>query len=222
MIDDIKGKLIVSCQALSNEPLYGSQIMAKMAIAATQGGASAIRAQGIDDIKAIKQVCKLPIIGLIKKQYADSDIYITPTMKEVEALIECNCDMIALDATLRKRPNDEKLKELLLLIKKANIETMADISTVEEAIHAQEIGFDCVSTTLSGYTDYSTKSDGPNIELIKTLVNKLSIPVIAEGRIHLPNQLEEVFLAGSYAAVVGGAITRPLEITKRFIEKIPH
>ena len=222
MIDDIKGKLIVSCQALPDEPLYGSQIMAKMAIAATQGGASAIRAQGIDDIKAIKKVCKLPIIGLIKKQYADSDIYITPTMKEVEALIECNCEMIALDATLRKRPNGEKLEDLLLLIKNANIEAMADISTVEEAIYAQEIGFDCVSTTLSGYTDYSTKSDGPDIELIKTLVNKLSIPVIAEGRIHYPNQLEEAFLAGSYAAVVGGAITRPLEITKRFIEKIPH
>lgn len=222
MIDDIKGKLIVSCQALPDEPLYGSQVMAKMAIAATQGGASAIRAQGVEDIKAIKQVCKLPIIGLIKKQYVDSDIYITPTKHEVEALIECNCEMIALDATLRKRPNDEKIEELLLLIKNANIKTMANISTLEEALHAQEIGFDCVSTTLSGYTDYSPKSDRPDIELIKTLVESLSIPVIAEGRIHFPNQLEEVFIAGSYAAVVGGAITRPLEITKRFIKKLPQ
>lgn len=218
LLDDLKGKLIVSCQALEDEPLYSSFIMSKMAKAACMGGASAIRAQGVEDIKAIKEEVDLPIIGLIKRDYTDSEIYITPSLKEIEELISVGCDVIALDATHRVRPNGDTLEDMLAKIKSANIISMADISTVEEAIAAEKMGFDCISTTLSGYTPYSTQSPSVDIDLISELSNILTVPLVAEGKIHYPHQLTEAYAAGADLCVVGGAITRPLEITQRFME----
>lgn len=220
MLATIKGKLIVSCQALEDEPLHSSFIMSRMALAAKQGGAVAIRAQGVDDILEIKKTVDLPIIGIIKRNYNDSDIYITPTSREVELLISTGCEMIALDATLRIRPNQEKLEDLLVLIHKHDRLAMADCSTYEEAIHAQGLGFDVVSTTLCGYTPYSHAQEGPNLELIGQLVKDLNIPVIAEGKINTPEDLKACMNMGAYAAVVGGAITRPKEITKRFVASL--
>ena len=155
MLNKVKGKLIVSCQALADEPLHSSFIMGRMAKAAKEGGAIAIRAQGIDDINEIKKVTNLPVIGIIKENYKDSDIYITPTKKEVDALLSTSCEMIALDATKRQRPNKESLKELIDYIHENKVLVMADISTYDEAIEAANLGADCVSTTLSGYTNYS-------------------------------------------------------------------
>jgi len=218
MLEKIKGRLIVSCQALENEPLHSSFIMGRMALAAKEGGAVAIRAQGVNDIIEIRQVSQLPVIGIIKKEYPDSDIYITPTKLEVDQLLETKCEMIALDATSRKRPNNESLKELIALIKSYDVLVMADISTYQEALQAQELGADCVSTTLCGYTDYSTYFEGPNFELIDQLVKELTIPVIAEGKINTPQDLEKVMQAGAYSAVVGGAITRPQLICAKFNE----
>lgn len=222
MLEKIKGKLIVSCQALPEEPLHSSFIMGKMALAAKQGGAAGIRAQGIDDILEIERVVDLPIIGIVKRFYEDSEIYITPTKKEIDELLQTNCFMIALDATLRKRPNNERLEDLLEYIHKNRRLAMADCSTFEEVMNAQKIGFDVVSTTLCGYTDYSAKIDGPNIDLIKKCISELKIPLIAEGKIHYPHQLKEVMDAGAYSAVVGGAITRPQEITSRFVREIEY
>lgn len=222
MLDKIKAKLIVSCQALPEEPLHSSFIMGRMAIAAKEGGAGGIRAQGGDDINEIKRVCDLPIIGIIKRNYEDCDIYITATQKEVNELLSTSCEMIAMDATNRIRPNGENIADLLAMVQTAGREAMADISTYEEAIAAQELGFDCVSTTLCGYTPYSKKMDGPDYDLIQRLIDDLSIPVIAEGRIHYPEQLSKVFEFGVHSAVVGGAITRPKEITERFIEVLNH
>ena len=218
LLEDLKGKLVVSCQALEDEPLYSSFIMSKMAKAAYLGGASAIRAQGVEDIKAIKEEVDLPIIGLIKRDYSDSDIHITPSMKEIDELIAAGCEVIALDATPRTRPNNDKLEDMLAKIKAANIISMADISTVEEAIAAEEMGFDCISTTLSGYTPYSTQSPTVDIALIKKLSEITTVPLVAEGKIHYPHQLSEAYEAGADICVVGGAITRPLEITQRFME----
>lgn len=221
MLDLIKGGLIVSCQALEDEPLFSSFIMGRMALAAKEGGAKAIRAQGIDDIIEIKKVTNMPIIGLIKKSYSDSDIYITATMKEVKALVDSKCcEMIALDLTHRKRPNDENVKDLIKYIHDNNILVMADISTYEEGIDAEKLGVDCVSTTLSGYTNYSRQEKSPDLDLVKRLSNELKIPVIAEGRIHSPSDLKRAYECGAYSAVVGGAITRPKEITERFVEEI--
>lgn len=221
LLDLIKGGLIVSCQALEDEPLFSSFIMGRMALAAKEGGAKAIRAQGIDDIIEIKKVTNMPIIGLIKKSYSDSDIYITATMKEVKALVDSKCcEMIALDLTHRKRPNGENVKDLIKYIHDNNILVMADISTYEEGIDAENLGVDCVSTTLSGYTSYSRQEKSPDLDLVKRLSNNLKIPVIAEGRIHSPSDLKRAYECGAYSAVVGGAITRPKEITERFIEEI--
>jgi N-acylglucosamine-6-phosphate 2-epimerase len=163
LLSGLKGKLVVSCQALENEPLHGSEIMGKMALAAKIGGAAGIRANTPADIKEIRKQVDLPIIGIIKKQYLDSEIYITPTMTEVLALLDSPADIIAMDATKRKRPNNASLSEMVAAVKKAGRLAMADISTYEEGIAAKEIGFDLVSTTLSGYTSYTESN-----------VNKLS------------------------------------------------
>lgn len=218
MLDAVKGKLIVSCQALSDEPLHSSFIMGRMALAAKEGGAVAIRAQGVDDINEIKKVTNLPIIGIIKRDYDDSEIYITPTMKEIEELLGTDCEMIALDATNRTRPNKEDIKDLLSAIHKAGRLAMADISTLEEGINAEKLGFDCVSTTLSGYTPYSKQISSADFELLEELVKTVKIPVICEGRINTPEDLKKAFELGAYSAVVGGAITRPQQITKRFTD----
>jgi N-acylglucosamine-6-phosphate 2-epimerase len=217
MLDKIKGKLIVSCQALEGEPLHDSYIMAKMALAAKLGGASAIRSNSALDIKAIKNEVDLPVIGLYKKDYNDSEIFITPTKEEVIALIDSGCEMIALDATMRKRPNGDTLESLVELIHKHKKLAMADISTLEEALNAEKIGFDCVSTTLSGYTPYSKQQSGPDFSLVKQCVKKLHIPVIAEGRIAEGKELKKMISLKPHSIVIGSAISRPELITKKFV-----
>lgn len=216
MLDIVKGKLIVSCQALPDEPLHSPFVMGRMAKAAQEGGAVAIRAQSVADIAEIKAVTGLPIIGIIKQVYGDSEVFITPTKLEVEALIASGCEMIALDATLRKRPHDEKFSDLVAMIKAAGVLVMADISTEEEAAAAAALGVDCVSTTLSGYTPYSLQIEGPDFDLMKRLAQTLTVPVIAEGRINTPDELARAYACGIHSAVVGSAITRPQLITAKF------
>ncbi|EIS9207242.1 N-acetylmannosamine-6-phosphate 2-epimerase [Clostridioides difficile] len=220
MLDKVKGRLIVSCQALEDEPLHSPFIMGRMAKAAMEGGAVGIRAQGVEDIIEIKKVTGLPVIGIIKRNYEDSDIYITPTKKEVDELLTTGCEMIALDATNRVRPNNEDLKELIKYIKENGVLVMADISNYDEAIKAQEYGVDCVSTTLSGYTPYTKTLEGPDFVLMKRLVKDLEIPVIAEGKVNTPQDLKKVFELGVHSSVVGSAITRPQLITEKFVKAI--
>lgn len=220
MLDKIKGKLVVSCQALADEPLHSSFIMGRMALAAKMGGAAGIRAQSKEDIDEIMKVVDLPVIGIVKRNYLDSEIYITPTKKEVDELLTTNCQMIALDATNRVRPNGEKIQDLVNYIHEAGRLAMADCSTFEECMAAEAMGFDCISTTLCGYTSYSKLVDGPNFELISQLLKECKVPVLAEGKINTPEDLKQVFELGVYSAVVGGAITRPQDITKRFVNAI--
>ena len=220
MLEKIKDELVISCQALPGEPLHSSFIMGRMALAAEEAGAKGIRAQGVEDIIEIKKVVDLPVIGIIKRNYDDSEIYITATRKEVEELLETGCEMIALDATDRPRPHGEETIDLVRLIQSKGVLAMADISTLDEAILAERMGFDCVSTTLAGYTDYSVLVDGPNYDLITDILENTEIPVIAEGKIHTPEQLRKVMDLGVYSSVVGGAITRPQEIAARFLKKM--
>ncbi|MDD7410410.1 N-acetylmannosamine-6-phosphate 2-epimerase [Fusobacterium gastrosuis] len=216
----IKGKLVVSCQALEDEPLHSSYIMGRMAYAAFVGGAAGIRANTVQDIKEIKKNVNLPIIGIIKKVYGDCNVYITPTYKEVEELIQEGVDIIAIDGTLRKRPDNKELKVLIKEIKEKypNQLLMADISSAEEALYAQDIGFDIVGTTLVGYTEY-TKGNDPLIELEK-VIKVVNIPVIAEGNIDTPVKAKKALELGAFAVVVGGAITRPQQITKKFVDEM--
>ena len=219
-LSTVKGKLIVSCQALPDEPLHSSFIMGRMALAAKEGGAKAIRAQSSVDIQEIKKVTNLPVIGLVKRNYADSPIYITPTMAEVEELLSTECEMIALDMTGRPRPAGEKIEMLLARIHEAGRLVLADISTYEEGMTAAKLGADAISTTLSGYTPYSPQLTGPDVDLVARLSKALAIPVFAEGRINVPEDISRVMEAGAYAPIVGSAITRPQLITAKFAQKL--
>jgi len=218
----IKGGLIVSCQALEEEPLHSSYIMQRMAVAAMQGGAVGIRANTVEDIRAIREEVSLPIIGIIKKVYPDSEVFITPTMEEVDALTRAKAEIVALDSTQRTRPGGKTLEEFFGEVREKypNQLFMADCSTFEEGMKAAELGFDIIGTTLHGYTSYTKQTKLPNIGLIRSLVEKTGKPVVAEGGIWTPQQLKEAMDAGVLAAVVGTAITRPREITQRFVSTL--
>ena len=222
ILEQIKGGLIVSCQALPTEPLYDSYIMSKMAWAAYLGGAVGIRANTVVDIKAIKEKVDLPVIGIIKQDYEDSDVYITPTMKEVDELVEVGCEIIAVDATNRLRPGGVTFTEFFKEVraKYPNQLFMADTSCFEEGKLAEELGIDLVGTTMAGYTPYTKGRNLPDVELIERYVKELNTPVIAEGGIWVPEDLKNVYKAGAFSAVCGTAITRPMDITKRFVKAL--
>ncbi len=220
VFDRVRGGLIVSCQALETEPLHSSYIMSRMAVAAEMSGAVGIRANTVADITEIRKAVKLPMIGIIKQVYEDSDVYITPTLAEVDALIQTGVEIIAMDATKRLRTGGKSLEEIFgeARAKYPDQLFMADCSCFEEAMHAVELGFDCVGTTLAGYTSYTKGTALPDLDFIKKIAKAVQVPVIAEGGIHYPQQLRQALDAGAFCAVVGGAITRPQEITKRFVE----
>lgn len=220
IFNKIKLKLIVSCQALEGEPLYSSFIMGRMALAATQAGAGGIRANTISDIKEIKKNTNLPIIGIIKRNYGDCNVYITPTIKEVDELIMEGVDIIAIDSTKRLRPDNIKLEYFVKNIKEKypNQIIMGDISNVDEAIYAEKIGIDIIGTTLCGYTDY-TKGDKP-LDTLQNVLRSVKIPVIGEGNLDTPEKVKKAIQMGALAVVVGGAITRPKQIAEKFVKVI--
>lgn len=215
----IRNEVIVSCQALPEEPLHSSYIMGRMAYAAYLGGARGIRANSVEDIREIKKTVDLPIIGIIKKVYEGCDVFITPTLVEIDALCEEGVDIIALDATNRIRPDGMTILEEFPIVrsKHPNQLFMADCSNYEEIKTAVNLGFDFVGTTLSGYTAYTKERKLPDLDLIERIVLDFDTPVIAEGGISTPEELRDVFAKGVFSAVVGSAITRPMEIAKRFI-----
>lgn len=217
MLEKLKGQVIVSCQALEQEPLHSSFIMSKMALAAKEGGAAGIRANSVADIQAIKQEVELPVIGIIKRDYPGSAVYITPTMQEVEELLTTSAEIIALDGTKQERPHQERLSDLVARIHQAGRLAMADISTLEEAVAAEQMGFDLISTTLAGYTEYSRKTDTPDFELLQEILQQVKTPVIMEGHTDRPEQVTQALELGSFAVVVGSIITRPQIITQKYV-----
>lgn len=218
--EKLRGGLVVSCQALPGEALFGAEIMARMAAAAERGGAAGIRANSPADIAAIRAASALPLIGLSKVDIAGFDAYITPTLADAIAVGEAGADIIALDATARPHP-EGKLASFIRRVHEATGKpVLADVSTENEALAAQNAGADFVSTTLSGYTPYSPQADAPDLELVHRLSSFLTVPLIAEGRIATPEQARAALSAGAWAVVVGGAITRPQQITERFIKAL--
>jgi N-acylglucosamine-6-phosphate 2-epimerase len=221
----VRGKLIVSCQALQGEPLFGAEFMARMALAAKLGGAVAIRANSPEDIHAIRQAVDLPIFGLYKDNIPNFEVYITPTLRHARLIAEAGSDVICIDATNRTRPEGPTLADFIRRIKaETGLPVMADISTIEEALAAEQSGADLVSSTMSGYTSYSPQNINPDFDLVSAMVTHLKVPVMAEGRYVYPDQACEALQRGAYAVIVGGAITRPADITARFaaaIAKVP-
>ena len=222
-MEELRHKLIVSCQALPDEPLHSDFIMARMAVAAKEGGASGIRANSVVDIAAIQKAVDLPIIGIIKRDYEGADVYITATMKEVDELMTVRPNIIAIDATTSTRPNGESLKEFFQKAKEKYPDQlwMADCSTIDEMLTADQLGFDFIGTTLVGYTKQSQgdKIESNDFEIIRKALSKLSHPLIAEGNIDTPDKVHRVLELGAYSVVVGSAITRPQLITKKLVEE---
>ncbi|QQE80550.1 N-acetylmannosamine-6-phosphate 2-epimerase [Alicyclobacillus sp. SO9] len=222
LLESIQNGLIVSCQALDDEPLFGAEIMGRMALAAKMGGAVGIRANGAQDIREIKRVTDLPTIGIVKRAYEGSEVYITPTMREVDEVVSAGADIVAVDATNRVRPGGLMAKEFLesIRVKFPDALVMADISTFAEGLAAVAAGVDIIATTLSGYTAYSRQAVSPDFRLMRELTHKVNVPVIAEGRIGKPEEAVRSFENGVFAVVVGSAITRPQEITRTFVEEL--
>lgn len=218
LLEKIKGQLIVSCQVEEGFSLNIPHHLAAFVSTTVMGRAVAIRASDPENIRAMQEVLKVPIIGIYKKDYAGFDVRITPTISEVEALIALDIDMIALDATKRSRPDGQSLEQLVSVIRKrSNVLLMADVSNLEEGIKAEELGFDAIGTTLSGYTDYTPERFGVDIQLISELARTVNVPIIAEGRINTPDDVRVALEVAAHAVVVVSMITRPHMITERFM-----
>lgn len=217
MIRQLRGCLIVSCQAQPHEPLFG--LMDRLAIAAIQGGAKGIRTEG-QDIEQIRAVTDLPIIGLTKRHYEGFEPYITPTLSEADRVIELGADIVAVDCTNRPRPDGSTIQDAIQRVHAAGKCFMADISTLSEGLEALKLGADCVSTTLSGYTPYTKAQDGPDWQLLQDLVKETKAPVIMEGRVWDPAQARKALELGAWAVVVGSAITRPWLVVERYVQEM--
>ena len=221
----MKGEIIVSCQATPGEPLYMTDgtVMHLMARAAKLAGAKMIRTSSVRDILAIKEETGLPVIGLIKREYPGYTGRITMTMREVDECMGALSDIVSIDCTDTERGDGLTAPEFLKQVKAKypNIIIMADCATLEEAIAAYEAGADLVGSTMNGYTAATAHCKGePNYELVREMAAALPCPVIAEGRVHTPEQARKMLEIGAWAVVVGGAITRPLEIAGRFMAAV--
>ncbi|WP_425145014.1 N-acetylmannosamine-6-phosphate 2-epimerase [Deinococcus sp.] len=213
VLESLQGRLVVSCQADPGSPLRRPEFMAALAQAAERGGAAGIRLQGFDDAAAIRAVTRLPLIGLTKTDRPDTEVYITPTSAQARRLAELGCEIVAIDATLRPRP--EPFAQIARAVQQAGALVMADISTLEEGQRAMDDGADLVSTTLAGYTPSSRQLAGPDWELMCELAEG-GVPFAAEGRIGTPPDAALALTLGAAFVVVGSAITRPEVLTRAF------
>ncbi|WP_283584027.1 N-acetylmannosamine-6-phosphate 2-epimerase [Limosilactobacillus difficilis] len=223
-LDDVKGQLIVSCQALPDEPLHSSFIMSRMALAAKEAGAAGLRANSVVDIQAIQDEVDLPIIGIAKVDYDDSPVYITPTMKEMRAVAATGVAVVATDVTGQKRPGNVQLADLVKEFRQEFPDTllMADTASLDNVREANKLGFDLIGTTMHGYTP---DTEGLNIadndfEYLKEVLKLSDAPVVCEGKINRPEKARRVLDLGAHTVVVGGAITRPKQIAEEFIAEI--
>jgi N-acylglucosamine-6-phosphate 2-epimerase len=216
----IESRLVVSCQAYPGEPMRSPAVMAAVAQAVVEGGAKGVRAQGIEDLEAIRPLVDVCLIGLVKRG-ADG-VFITPTVTDALDCVTAGADIVAVDGTRRDRPDGQPLGATVAAVHAAGALVMADCGSLDDALHSVAAGADCVGTTLAGYTGERPVTRGPDLDLVTELVAQVPVPVIAEGRIRNPDDALACLEAGAYAVVVGTAITHPTRITRTFAEQLPH
>lgn len=223
LLDSLRGGLIVSCQARPGNPMKSPRIMAAFAQAAELAGAVGLRANGGADIRAIRAVSALPIIGINKRRDPRWPVYITPTVAAAREVVRAGAEIVAIDATHRARQGGAAPEELLAAIhRELRCIVMADIDSLDEGLAAADAGADIVATTMAGYTPARAASDGPDLGLLAELAQRVQVPVICEGRIQTPEQAAAAFAAGAYAVVVGTAITNPIAIAQSFARATPR
>ncbi|WP_250506927.1 N-acetylmannosamine-6-phosphate 2-epimerase [Bowdeniella massiliensis] len=222
LVASLKGGLIVSCQAYPGEPMRRAEVTAAMAQAVVDGGAAAVRVQGVADIAAVRQAVEVPVVGLIK--YGHEGVYITPSIAHARACAYAGASIIAIDATLRERGEQETFADAVAAIHDEfpGVAIMADCASLTDAKAAEDAGADIIGTTLAGYTpgyEYAReKTDGPDVDFVREVLDAVSAPVVVEGRLHRPEDVARVFELGIHAACVGTAITHPTTITRWFAE----
>ncbi len=228
MVNLLKNKVVVSVQAMPSEPLYAAECMAAMMKSVVKGGAGGLRVAGVRDVEIAKKLFNIPVIGITKPDIIPENwreiVYITPSIKDVLSLVDAGADIIAFDGTMRARGANGKggdnLKDIIKYIKMNKRVSMADISTLEEGLNAAQLGANMVSTTLSGYTQFSpAASNEPDFALLEALVKQTDVPVVLEGRIWEPAEVDRAFELGAHCVVIGSAITRPQLITRRFVHR---
>lgn len=220
LLDGLRGKLIVSCQAYPGEPMLDPRTMSQVAQAAVAGGAVAIRGKGLDDLRAMRTAVDVPIIGLVK--VGDSGVYITPTLMDCKEVAQTGCEIVALDGTRRERPDGLTLAQTISGLKDEfpDVLVMADCGSAGDAAAAQEAGADIIGTTLVGYSGERPKTDGPDWEAIDEIIALADRPVFVEGRVHSPADAAEAVRRGAWGVVVGTAITHPATITRWFAQAL--
>ena len=221
LVTALEGTLIVSCQAYPGEPLRDPRTMAQIAAAVQNGGATAVRAQGLEDIRQVKAAVDIPVIGIWKD--GTDGVFITPTLDHCLAVLDAGADILALDGTLRPRPDGRTLDQTITALRhRFDGPIMADCDSVDSAHHAADLGIDLIGTTLAGYTPAREKTTGPDLDLLTELAATLptTSALIAEGRIHTPAHATAARTAGAHAVVVGTAITHPTTITTWFRDAV--
>ncbi|MET3290620.1 UNVERIFIED_CONTAM: N-acylglucosamine-6-phosphate 2-epimerase [Brevibacillus sp. OAP136] len=228
--DQLKRGVIVSCQAVEGDPFYGSELMATMALAAEIGGAVGLRINSAPDIVSVKKKVSLPVIGILKRRYANSLAYITPTIVEVEEVINAGADIVCIDGSGSIKPDGKTTEQFIQTIKERfDVPVMADVATAQEGVAAWRAGADLLATTLAGYEHYLQNPQNydpadnfrdPDYEIVRELSHQVSIPVLAEGRFWTPEQMIHAMELGAYSVVVGSAITRPQLITQRMARAV--
>jgi N-acylglucosamine-6-phosphate 2-epimerase len=215
----LHGGLIVSCQARPGSPLRDVRMIAALALCAQRGGAAGVRIDGPDDIAAVRRAVAIPIIGIQK--IPDAPVYITPTFDAAHEVARAGADIVAVQATRERAGTPNPLAPLIARVhEELAMPVMADVSTLDEGLQAADAGADLVATTMSGYTPHSPRLEGPDLALVRELAGRLTIPVVAEGRINTPADATAALHAGAWAVVVGRAITTPEAITERFVKAL--
>jgi N-acylglucosamine-6-phosphate 2-epimerase len=216
-LEAMRGGLVVSVQAPPGSPLATPETMSAIARAAELGGAVGIRAEGPEDVRAIKRAVAVPVIGLLKRDVPGSSVRITPGLGDARLVADAGADVVAVDATLRARSGGMTTGDFLAaLVGELELPLLADVDSLEAALAACAAGADAVATTLSGYTGDGPMPETPDLELVARLVRALDCPVLAEGRYATPDDVHAALDAGAFAVVVGTAITDPVTLTRRF------